>query len=1024
MHENFYKMYHWRATTFLKRIHKELNNNWIPLQAECANSRQPVPWRLRHKLDYRPIAEGDKWGDKWESGWFRFKVTVPENLDGKELALDLNLGGESMLFTPDGVPLYGLSGGTVYIGNYEKTRYVLPDPGRGGQTLFFEAEAAANAITGIFLPEADELQTPHPLGHYTAIARKMRLLEFKRELWHLALDFEVVLSLLDGLGTKDYRALQLLDALNAAMNRYGDSIDNAGAARSELAPVLSRPATYSALTAHAVGHAHIDVGWLWPVRESRRKVARTFSSQLELIRKYPEYKFGASQAVLYDFARLDYPELFKKIQTAVREGSWEIQGGMWVEADANLISGESMVRQFLYGKNFFMDHFGVDVKNLWIPDVFGYSAAMPQIIKKSGCDYFLTQKLSWNEINRFPHQTFNWVGVDGSVVLTHFPPENTYISLLLPENLVKAQNQFPESHLVNDFISLFGIGDGGGGPTEEMVERGLRMRNLEGTPRLCFDTAANCFERLAERQERLPQWHGELYLEKHRATLTNQARTKRGNRQCEQALGALEFLASLLPPQEYPAAELDELWKTVLTNQFHDILPGSSIREVYETTEAEHAHVLAKCAELTAATAEAVFPPAPEEAAAVNSLSAGGTFVVEMPENWGPYAVLDSEGRELPCQLENHRCVAALELPGTSCTGLKRGRKLRGSKVKNPDGLVLENAMVRYEFSDTAELISAYDKIAKREILSSAGNRLTLYHDFPVEYDAWDTDVYYRDMQTSGPEPVNAVRSAEGKVRSTLEFTLRIGNSTLIQKISLGSHSRQLDFHTSVEWREVHRLLRVAFPTTVTAEQAAFDIQYAYVNRTTHCNTSWDEAQFEVCGQRYADLSAADYGVALLNDCKYGYRVRDGVLDLALLRASKKPDFYSDQGHHEFTYSLLPHIGGLVESDVIESAAKLNRAPQIFVGRSVSEVKTPVHLESSGIALEAVKKAAKSNDLIVRLVETRGLSSRGQLQVNIPGEISVTDLMEWQKNSALKKVGGALPVTLKPFEILTLRIAR
>lgn len=1027
MHEKVFQIHRGRVEKFLARLQREYYPQRVPLTAECARTTEPVAFADRLGLEYRPIREGEKWGETWDSSWFRIAVEVPADFAGKELCILLNLGGESQIFDAAGIPLYGLTGGTVFPGwmptAYHKDRFVIGRDFRAGDTIEYWVEAAANQLFGVILEEEPRLDTPHPLGHLTAIAVEMQLAVFDREAWMLALDCQTLFSMLDTFGAADYRAMRILHALEKAIDVFGGDCRNAAGAREVLRPLLSQPAMASALEVYAVGHAHIDVGWLWPVRESRRKAARTFSSQLAMLDEYPEYKFGASQPVLYQFVKEDYPELYEKIRARVKDGRWELQGGMWVEADANITSGESLVRQFVHGKNFFRDEFGVEVKNLWIPDVFGYSASMPQIIRKAGCDFFLTQKISWSQINRFPHHTFRWGGVDGTEVVTHFPPENTYNSLLDAGGQIQAQDRFAENGYLDRFMCLYGIGDGGG-PTEDFVERGLRQRDLEGCPKMRYEFASRFFELLAPRTPELPVWRGELYLELHRGTLTTQSRTKRGNRKCEQLLTALEFLASAAPAAAYPRRELDQAWKTLLTNQFHDILPGSSIRLVYETTEREHQEIQEFTRRAATQVAAVLFDADADAAVAVNTLGCAYFDALVMPAEWGPYAVMDAAGWELPSQLEEGRVVVQISIPANQALTLRRGAKLAEPSSVAAADLVLENELIRYEFTADGSVVRAYDKELGRDVLNGAGNVLSLYGDQPINWDAWDVDLTYpRDFRENA-RGVAARRVAAGKVRQVLEFDLAIGNSTLRQQVTLRAESKRLDFVSTANWHEAHKMLRVAFPTTVVADEAAFDIQYAHVKRSTHDNNSWELAQFEVCGQRYADLSDAEYGVALLNDCKYGYRVKDSTLDLNLLRSSKHPDFFADQGRHEFTYSLLPHAGALVDSQVMAESAMLNRAPWVFCGRAADGVLFPARLlTGEGISLEVVKRAEKDDSLILRVVELRGRNSAGSIELR--GDVAAaaeTDLLEWTAGAVLPIEEGLLHLQLKPFEIKTIRL--
>ncbi|MBQ6599342.1 MAG: alpha-mannosidase [Lentisphaeria bacterium] len=729
--------------------------------------------------------------------------------------------------------------------------------------------------------------------------------------------------------------------------------------------------------------------------------------------KYPDYIFGASQAELYVMIKENYPALYERIREKVKEGRWEILGGMWVEADCNLISGESMIRQFLYGKNFFMDEFGCEVRNLWIPDVFGYSASMPQIIRKSGCDYFLTQKISWNRINQFPHNTFRWRGIDGTEILTHFPPENSYNAVCTPEQRIAAENVFKENAYLDEFISLVGIGDGGGGPSEEYLERNERMRDWDGCPKVRYGTAAGFFERLSAHESELPYWDGELYLERHRGTLTTQAAAKRGNRFCEQALAALEFFASCADLKDYPAKIIAESYRNLLRNQFHDILPGSSIRKVYERTEKEYAETLVNCKKEMDKVAARLFETAPDRCTIVNTLSVPWRGILTLPETWQGYEVKGAEagnGKEI-----------RVNVPPNSFTVIKKGVKKDFSK-KALEIPILENEFVRYEFANDGSLLSVYDKKLKREIMAGRGNVMEMYYDIPPAYDAWDVEIYYKRNKISAMKG-EWISGYADQVLSELNFVYRSEHSVMTQRVILRPDSTRLDFVTHVHWNESHVLLRTGFPTVIRG-RAFFDIQYGQIERAPHDNTSWDEAKFEVCGQRYADLSSRDFGMALLNDCKYGYRIKDGNISISLLRSPKYPDFEADLGEHDFTYSLLPHEGDLENSSVIAEAAMLNRAPYLAEASAAPEnFDFPCRITSEGVSLEIVKKAEKDNSRIIRLVETKGRYSSAQLRfAKTVEKVSHTNLIEWEHGEEVILHDRIADLTLKPYEIVTLRL--
>lgn len=1018
---NINKIYHEHIRLFLERRQADIYGESIVLQSEFAHSVKPVKFSGIGDLTFRPVAEGDRWGEKWENAWFHLQGEVPENWQGKTAALRLNLGGEILLSDSNGVPVCGLTAGSVHDPEFTKERWVIGEVS-GGEKVEFYAEAAANHLFGVDLPYEVALDTLHPEGSFDAVAKTMRLVEFRQDVWELLLDIRVMFDAMNAMPENDYRANIMLRTLHQAVCIYQDDPGKAVQARQVLQKVLQQPAAASALTVWAVGHAHLDVGWLWPVRESIRKAARTFASQLRLLEKYPEYIFGASQPQLYMFVKEHYPELYRQIKLRVAEGRWELQGGMWVEADCNLISGESMIRQFVHGKNFFYDEFGIEVKNLWLPDVFGYSAAMPQIIRKSGCDFFLTQKLSWSTINTFPHDTFIWQGIDGSQVLSHFPPEKTYNSKLLPGKLIKAQNEFKENGFLDKFISLFGIGDGGGGPNEEYMENFRRVQDWEYTPKVCCRRAGDFFRELEKDQDKLEKFSGELYLEFHRGTFTTQSAVKRANRKNEQLLAAAEFMASHLPLESYPAEEFDRLWKLLLCNQFHDIIPGSSIGMVYKDAAADHAEITDGCRRIAAMAAEKLFVRDDNWATVVNTLSEKCRQTVILPEEWQGYEVISAEGQLLTVQDEKSGKVAVdMVLEGNSFTSLKKGGRRQVVPVRVLEQPVLENESVRFEFDYSGRLLRATDKKNRREMLSAPGNILTLYHDQPNIYEAWDVDIFY-------PDEVNSVLAADswcgfkGEVYDCLEFTYRFGKSVLHQKVKLNRNGSRLDFENRISWQEVRKMLRTAFPTAVNAPEALFDIQYGNIRRSTGNNTSWETAQFEVCGHRYADISDSRCGAALLNDCKYGYRVKGATLDLALLRSPKYPDFNADLGEHEFTYSFYLHDGAALDSGLLAEAASLNREALVFNGFKNTSVESFCQINGEGLSLGAVKKAEKSACHIIRIVETKGRFSSGEIKFPFPVKICPTDLIEWRDGDMETLPDGRLELELSPFEIRTYKV--
>jgi len=725
-----------------------------------------------------------------------------------------------------------------------------------------------------------------------------------------------------------------------------------------------------------------------------------------------------------------YPRLYEEIRQAIQGGSWEVQGAMWVEADNNVPSGESLVRQVLYGKKLFQDEFGIDVRNLWLPDVFGYSAALPQILKKAGVDVFLTQKISWSQFNKFPHHTFIWRGIDGTEIMTHFPPEDNYNAGLEPERLRYASENFGERGFVPEFLTLFGIGDGGGGPMPEHLERGLRMQNLAGCPRLQFGKAQDALDRMQEHASEMALWNGELYLELHRATLTTQARSKRMNRLSELHFRQTEMLWSCLPPDRYPQEQLEQMWKLVLMNQFHDIIPGSSIREVYETSLKEYEEILERLDKLDEEAIELLRgddAQAQEGLTILNSLSHDFRGAVRVPYVKG--TLKTDEGKALAVQDDGQGGGwIAVDVPGlTSChlTGAPdagAAPSAGASASVSEEMRVLENDLIRYEFDANGCVARIQDKEAGREAMrpGELGNLLSLYEDWPSNWDAWDVDITYEDQLRETAKLASVEVAASGPVLAALSLKFTIGRSTIEQEVRLAANSKRLDFVTSVGWNECRKMLRVAFPVDVAATEATCEIQFGTYRRPTHRNTTWDMAKFEICAHRFMDLSDADHGVALLNDCKYGHKAHENVLDLNLLRSSYHPDPTADRGAQEFTYGLLPHTGRLEDSSVVSEAHALNQPPLVLAGKV--GLPLPCTMSGKGVVLDVLKKAEREDAWVVRLYEPVGRAASCKLRLrDTAAQMWEAGIME-DKQEQVATQDGVASLAFKPFEIRTLVI--
>ncbi|MBA3826552.1 MAG: alpha-mannosidase, partial [Ktedonobacterales bacterium] len=792
------------------------------------------------------------------------------------------------------------------------------------------------------------------------------------------------------------------------------------------------------------GHAHIDVAWLWRLRHTRMKTANTFTTALYHMERAPDFIFTASTPQLYQFVKEDHPDIYARIRARIAAGQWEAEGAMWVEADTNITGAESLARQFIMGKRFFRDEFGIDSRVLWLPDVFGYSAALPQLMKEAGVDYFLTTKISWNDTNRAPMDTFWWEGLDGSRVLAHFiTAQNadteryyTYNAEAWPGVMARTWRNYRQQALNRELLVAYGWGDGGGGPTREMVEAAqMQMPPISREiPSAAPGTVRGFMERLAARvgdDPRLPLWAGELYFEYHRGTYTSQARTKRNNRLAERDLHNAEWLAALaqhMAGQPYPFATLDAAWQVVLTHQFHDILPGSSISEVYQDAEANYAQVRATTdnvitAALAAITAAVAAPAG--SLVAFNGLSWSRGGLVEVPPIHA--AALDLPQQTLP---NGQTLVRVPAVPALGYQAIQPSASARDDTAASltVTPTLLENDFVRVELNARGQITRIFDKVQAREVLApdARGNVFQLFEDKPLNFDAWDIDAFYAQKQWELDDLVQAEVEESGPLRATLRLQWRYLDRTLItQRIRLTSDSAQIDFVTEVEWHEQQTLLKTAFPVAVHNSFATAEIQFGNIRRPTHRNTSWEQAQFETSGHKWVDLSEGDYGVALLNDCKYGYDVRENVMRLTLLKGAISPDPQADQGHHVFTYSLLPHAGDWFAGGVAQAAYALNH-PLLVATTTGDEGTLPAALAlatvtPTNVIIETVKRAERTDFLTLRLYECA--NRRGTFTVTLPfvaASVNRTNLLEdAPEGLPLSADGHSFTGSITPYQVVT-----
>ncbi|HQE91193.1 MAG TPA: glycoside hydrolase family 38 C-terminal domain-containing protein [Anaerolineae bacterium] len=1001
----------------LREIGRAIYTTVAPLDIRAWWSKEPLPFAERTHGKELTLRIGDKWGDLFDCAWFHFTGVVPPEAAGQHVVLLLDVNGEMCVFDADGVPVRGLtsmaSGYDFSLGEPGKRVLQIAVWAKGGERLDVWADAGCNDLFG-------NLQN-------NGTVREAAIAICHDEVRALYYDFEVLLDFLNVLPENSPRYQQILTGLHDVVALLYRGIPAAAVdARAVLAPLLAQRGGDPSLRISAVGHAHMDLGWLWPIRETIRKGARTFSTAIELTERYPDYVFGASQPQYFLWMKQRYPALYAKIKDKVREGRLEPQGAMWVEADTNISGGEALVRQLLQGKRFFRQEFGVEVRYLWLPDVFGYSATLPQLLKLADVDYFSTQKLSWSLINPFPHQSFHWQGLDGTTVLAHMLPEETYNSPAAPRSVRRIEQNYHDSGVSSRALMVFGIGDGGGGPGEEHLERLSRLQNLEGLSPVTQESVADFLDKWREEADRFPTWVGELYLERHEGTLTTEARNKWYNRKMELALRELEWAATLARVETgvaYPTDFLTATWREVLLYQFHDILPGSAIKRVYDESlaryEAMFRETNARIVEFyrrIAARVDTV--PLAKPMAVFNPLSWEREEWVPMEGSWlrvavPPlgYTVIDAA--VVPCVVEN--------------------------LTATPE--ILENDLLRVTFAPDGGIISLFDKRVNREVIPAGqtANRLAVYVDLG---DAWDFPMDYADQTPRMMELVSTAAHIDGP-RAVLTQIYRLGDSEMTQEIVLTAGSPRLDFVCHLHWREPRAMLRTRFPVAVHADEATYEIQFGHIRRPAHRNTTWDLAKDEVAAHKWVDLSQGDYGVALLNDAKYGHKIKGNVIDLNLLRSVPYPGStllhptdvapgephhaFTDQADHIFTYALYPHTGDAVAGGVIHAGYALNVPLRVVpleshAGASATQ-STFVQIDAPNVIVEAVKQAEDSSDIIVRLYEAEHRSAHATLWFGFPVQaVQEVNLLE-RPIQPLVVHDDTVTLDFRPFEIKTLAIS-
>jgi len=1022
-----------RIGQFLKtELETRIHGETAPLKIEinetpCAtqNEAKKGPWR--------EVAPGFEYGPAYTTFWFRLTGNVPDSMQDKEIAVTAEIGGERTVWK-DNSPWCGIDWAHTDMGWLDGSMFPSSKVGKEKKFEVYVQVYTSNPQVKVHGREPKR----------EALVEKVKnaeLVVVDREIKDLYYDIAFGLDLADSIDKEDPAYITLLRAMNDVVNIFSaTNRETIARCRKVVRDAMGGLSGEVKHTIYPVGHAHLDTAWLWPIDITKKKMAHTTATQLGLLERYPEYVFVHSQASQYEWLEKEYPKLFERVKEAIKRGQWEPVGSMWVEADCNLTGAESLVRQFLYGRRYFRDKLGYETHDMWLPDVFGYSAALPQILQKFNIKYFLTQKISWNQFNKFPHHTFWWQGIDGTRVWSHFPPADTYNASGEPKEVLKSVKNYKDHARADQSLYVFGHGDGGGGPTERHLEFVRRGRLAPNYPEMLSGKRAIDFFREAKaRSKDLATWVGELYLELHRGTYTSQAANKKGNRMSEFLMRDAELLACFSPgfPKDYPSDEIEEAWKLVLLNQFHDIIPGSSVNEVYRDSDADYA----KIEEVGNKIVESSLKKIGSRLDTANmsrpvALFQNATTISqgEIPwtENTTPTS-LETTDECLPVQLIEefgerklifptpHTALGTVVVGDLGDQGAKPRTRLKTAarRIENHEW------SVRFDSNGNITSIESLEDGSEFIEPGKLANVFQLMEDKPLFWSAWDIDVFAYETTQDLLKSESFEIVERGPVRVAAEVVKRFGNSTIRQRISLGP-TPGIRFDTEIEWHEEDKMLKVAFPVNVSSPRATYEIQFGNVERPTHYNTSWEMAKFEVCAQKWVDLSEGDQGVALLNDSKYGHDVHGNVMRISLLRAPKAPDPECDMGRHRFSYVLLPHYGPYNYAGVVQAAYALNapvRHAFLTPKRGENGALPPlVACDDRNVVVEAVKKAEDNSDLIVRLYECHNARGRAELSCAVP--IKDAELCDLEENPVgkLELVDGAVTVDYKPFEIITVRL--
>lgn len=1026
----------------------------VKLSVYSVPDLQRPPFKEATSHEFTPTHIGASFGPSWSTHWFCIKLTIPEHMRQKErLEFHWDANNEGLIWTEEGHPLQGLTGGG------ERIEWIIPDEWRDGKEHTFYVEMACNGMFGN-APGGDSIQPPRPDKQYTlskaqitAVNLAARALfydfwiigdaarEFPGDSWEAHEANMVGNAMIDAFIAGNGSNESINQARKIAQKYIGDKVDSSEVYSPDTAPFV-----------YAIGHCHIDTCWLWPWAETKRKVARSWSNQCDLMDRYPEHRFACSQAQQFKWLKQYYPSVFDRVKRWVKKGHFQPIGGSWVEHDTNMPSGESLVRQFLYGQRFFESHFGKRATTFWLPDTFGYSTQIPQICRLAGMSRFFTQKLSWNNINNFPHTTFQWVALDGSQVMCHMAPAETYTAEAHFGDLKRSVTQHKSMDKDKSSLLVFGKGDGGGGPTFGHLEKLRRARGLSDKvgflPRVKMgDSVDDFFDKLeanAANGTEFATWYGELYFELHRGTYTTQANNKRNNRKSEFLLREIEYLATLATvygknkDYSYPKEQIDEMWEGVLLCQFHDCLPGSSIEMCYDDSDKLYAEIfeIGDALRKDALAALGITGNNSKDLVALNTLPWHRIEVVKVPD-----AATSSSGSKYT------QASGSTGLIQCTPVDFKTTASVTVSEIK-PGVFRLSNNKLRVDVHDGV-IISLYDVEQDKEIIPEGGKagQLVIFDDKPLYWQAWDVEVFHLESRKELPSGKTSIAENDPHRASVVTETKVSENSWVRTTISLSaavsSEPSYVEFESEVEWQETMKFLKVEFPVDITNTEASYETQYGIVRRPTHYNTSWDMAKFEVCCHKWADLSENGYGVSVLNDSKYGFATCGNLMRLSLLRAPKAPDAHADMGRHRIRYAILPHAGPL-DARTIRAGYNFNQPLVVEQGSSraaaTSGAFKAVSVQGAeSLILDAVKRgeddedvstsdipARKGRSIIVRIYESLGGKARGSIHSGLPvkrvWKCNVLEDDEEELQVRKTDDGSAVSIELRAFEVATFRL--